>query len=174
MISFIDYICEQSGVFPGNYVSADCDHPKLPEHLLPKTGKKTDDSSAHITLMYSKNTAIDKRVIDNVLSLAPHVFSLRVDSAACFDSQDSEDECCIVLKVHSPVAVQLHDTMKSLGMVHSYDEFSPHVTIAYGVKRDEGYALQQQITDWIISNPMSLQTKLVKHAPIDTEWVNKL
>lgn len=180
MISFKEYLLESSPA--GNYVCAHCNAPEIPHELLPKSGT-VNMSEPHITLMYSRGTNIDPRVVDNVMRTMPHEFQLSWASAECFDAipkegERDENKATLVLKVVSPTAMQIHESLKSLGMVHSYPELSPHVTIAYNVDRDEAYDCASRINEWMMSNPVGGLNKIftthIESKPIDENWTKKL
>lgn len=179
MISFKTFLAESLSYSPGNYICSYCETPFVPNELLPKTGKLLTDKH-HITIIYSENSNVDQRVIQNVLSMVPDSFDLGYDCFSCFDSipkegERDENKATLVLKVKSKVASQLHDTMKMLGMQHSYPEFSPHVSICYEVDREEAYQCVYNLNTWLANQPqMTIQTKYFESKPIDKDWVKKL
>jgi 2'-5' RNA ligase len=180
MLSFKQYLLESDSA-PGNYVCAYCNFPFLPDHLYPKTGIKSE-KEPHITLMYSEYTNVDDRVLKSFLTTIPQQFGLQWDHVDVFDSEQDEESnekpvAALVLKVKSSTAVAIHEALKTLGMQHSYEEFSPHVTIAYKVDREEAWECASRINEFITSNRevlMPLETTHVEFAPIDKEWVSKL
>lgn len=181
MKSFVQYICEENNIVPGNYVSATCDLPVLPQELMPVSGKRTDNNSAHITLIYSQHSNVDHKLINTILGMVTDKFPLTVDHFECFDAvpkegEHDENKCTLVAKVKSAYAVTLHDTFKTLGMEHSYPEFSPHISIAYDVDREEGYQVKDKLNAWLLSNPISItvETKQFEVKAIDKDWVKKL
>lgn len=180
MKSFLEYLSEQTGIYPGNYVCINCTTPTLPEKLLPKTGKLAAGKS-HITLMYSKESNVNQKTIANVLSTYPIDLDLDCCSSACFDSipkagERDESKGTLVLKINNQHLDKIHETLKSLGMQHSYPEFSAHVTIAYGVDREEAHDCANQISNWLIdpNNTISIKTTGFEHNPIDENWSSKL
>jgi hypothetical protein len=180
MKSFLEYLSEQAGVYPGNYICANCTTPTLPAHLLPKSGKMASDKS-HITLMYSKESNVNQKTIANVLSTYPIDMDLDCYSADCFDSipkngERDENKGTLVLKIKNQHLDKLHETLKMLGMQHSYLEFSAHVTVAYGVDREEAHECANAISNWLCDpmNKIRVKTTGFESNPIDENWSAKL
>ena len=180
MLSFVSYLSESTGTYPGNYVCAYTTKPIIPDALLPKSGKRPEDNY-HITLIYSPNSNVDQRIVQNSLSQAPRNLELDYNHFDCFDSipkdgERDQEKATLVLKVNSKEAEYLHLAMKNLGMEHTYKEYSPHVTIAYDVDRDEAYDYMLRLNQWLMELPIErkLVTTHYESKPIDKDWVSKL
>lgn len=180
MLSFIEYLNEVYSVGPGNYVALYCNQVNIPSHLLPPSGKQPG-SEAHITLIYSRGTNVDHSLIRRVCDMVGQEHKLVPHRFDCFDSipkdgERDENLATLVLKVSNPTVEAIHESLKSLGCVHSYPEFSPHITIAYQVDRDECYEYQSRLNMLIEEgyqfNPIWTTKYICKD--IDEEWVKKL
>lgn len=178
MLSFKQYLAESS--VAGNYVCAYTDKPPIPETLLPKSGIIVPPGKCHITLIYSEFSDVDQRLVNNVLSMLPQNLDLTVTSAEVFDSKDEEgnitDKGTLVLKVKNKFVDQLHDSLISLGMMHSYPEYAQHVTIAYKVGADEAREKASEINTFLSTLPhnMILQTYSYESKDIDKNYADKL
>lgn len=178
---FLKFLCEELGVAPGNYVSLQCDDLLLPDELLPKSGTKPTGKS-HVTLMYSPESAVDSRILDNQLSMVPQDMELVVTGFSVFDSLDKDNpealltKGCIVANVQHPFLQTIHDSLETLGMEHTYPEFSPHITIAYDVDIDEARLKCSGLNMWLENQlePLIVQSNSITHEPVDKEWVSKL
>jgi 2'-5' RNA ligase len=147
--------------------------------MMPKSGKRPDDNY-HITLIYSQFSDVDQRLISNLLQMVPVDYDLVYDSVDCFDSKKEGEtdptEAALVLKVNSPTAIKIHESLVSLGMEHSYPEFSPHVTLAYGVDIEEAYRCKNELNLWLEGLPVRprVTTTRFESKAIDKDWVSKL
>lgn len=175
MLNFLDYICEQMGEWPGNYVAARTEDPVIPKNLLPKSGTVPEGKS-HITLMYSMFSCVDGRILDNFIKTVPHDFQVTPTDFECFDAKgDNEGKAAVVMCVSHPFLQTMHDSLKTLGMEHSYPEFKPHITIAYDVDLDEAYEVRDRLRDWLVNgNSNPINTIEIYHEPVDKEWSKKL
>jgi hypothetical protein len=77
----------------------------------------------HCTILYSKVHCPD---------IAHEKMPLPCTAKAISYEMFGEDEGALVLKVDCKAAVQLHKTcIEKYGATHSYDEYVPHITLAY-------------------------------------------
>lgn len=179
MLSFKEYLFESLDSYPGNYVCSYCEKPIVPDSMLPQSGKRPEDNY-HITLIYSQFSDVDQRIIANLLEMVPRDYDLVYDLVDCFDSiKEGETEAtkaALVLKVVSPTAEKIHESLVSLGMEHSFPEFSPHVTLAYDVDIDEARECMGKLNVWLseLDNKPRLTTTRFESKPIDKDWVSKL
>lgn len=119
----------------GNYVAVNTNQISVPE-LSSVSGKF--NTKQHVTLMYSKTTNIDPRIISYYLSRRNMVGEhLTVTGVDMFDSQESTDLCCLVFKVTNPKLQSIHEILNRIGCKHSYADFSPHLTIVYDCPKDQ-------------------------------------
>ena len=155
---------------PGNYVSIGIENFPHVEWL--KGAKNINPSNAHITLVYSKTTSIPP---DEVFDVASESIkdgdSCDAVSLAKFDSQEDDNLCCLVLKVSSDSLTNCHERLLEFGLKHSYDEFSPHVTLAYDIPKDDA---DQYIKTVDPKNLGPLTLKGLKSTRIDKNWSSKL
>ena len=147
MISFKQYLSELTKP-SGNYVALDATDQTnwfivngFPE---PKSGKAPPLGDFHCTLMYSENTAIPP---NKALKLDLGTVSASVTGIGCFDglNDDKTSKSCLVLQLFSPVLEQLHKSLSDLGMVHSYKEFNPHITLRYNMDVNEAHVFRDMI-----------------------------
>lgn len=145
MKSFREYILEEASKPEGNYVAlkyADINDFPIPDT---KTGSAVLPDKRHVTLMYSKESSVCPKMVENYMLKNHPVDSLTAiaTKAELLDDipkegERDENKGTIVLKLHSSQLNKMHEDLKTLGLKHSYDEFSPHVSLVYGVDRDEG------------------------------------
>lgn len=143
MLTFKQFLLEAQDTKTGNYVQLDSEFPDFVDDISISSGCKS--RRAHITLVYSKEQTQD---VDKILKLMNKEFDdsgeADFDRAACFDGEG--DTACVVLKLRSDVLHRMHNRLIQIGdIVHSYDEFSPHLTIFYDVDRAEAHKLAAHI-----------------------------
>ena len=177
MLTFKEFLNESC---EGNYVSTFTSMPILPTNFLPKSGTIVPEGKHHLTLVYSEFSDVDSRLIRNLVQMLPPSLDLVVLSAEVFDSKDENDDLTdkgtLVLKVKNRFVDQLHDSLISLGMQHSYPDFAQHVTIAYKVDREEAYEKAGQLNDFLqeLPTPIVLKTNGYESEGIDKNWSDKL
>lgn len=129
----------------GNYVAIDA---VLPINLkndidsLNLSVPRISDEKLHATLIYSIGTTVDEDRIGKLLAHQPEQFHGTITHATKFDALPKEGKrpsglCTIVLEIESPELVRLHNTLKVLGLTHSYDEYKPHVSLFYNIPIEE-------------------------------------
>ena len=173
MKTFKEYLLE--AVPAGNYVSIKASDPgDVWEEMYisaPKTGVAPPNGDYHVTLMYSEYT---NENIDRISDVLKHsgmdkCYNGRVIAADCFDADD-ESKSCIVLKLDPIELCKIHDYLKSFGLVHSYSEFEPHITLRYNMDAAEAHHYKALINT-------SLETGNWKHTAylygIKSETINK-
>jgi hypothetical protein len=89
------------------------------KHLFPNV--EIDSDKFHCTVMYSK-VCSTKTVTDTKMD-----YLAKVSHFEFWDGHDSDGYLVVVLQ--SPSLVHLHKKWKSLGAVHSFDDYTPHVTL---------------------------------------------
>lgn len=178
MLSFKEYLLESAT--NGNYVCAYSNPPPIPNEFLPKSGKIVPVGKHHITLVYSQFSEVDSRILSNLISMLPPELELVVTGADCFDSKDAEgnttDKSTLVVKVKNKFVDNLHASLISLGMQHSYDQFEQHVTIAYDVDMDECHKLAADINMWLQewAEPLKIYTTSYHSEGIEKNWAETL
>lgn len=154
MISFKDYLRESLQP-DGNYVCIGVEAPGISLRAMPITvptdGYECVPGKQHVTLMYSSNTSIDPEyLLKHISARFPESILAEIDHFACFDAipkdgERDEDKCTIVAKLRSSMLNSIHESLKSEGCVHSYPEFSPHVSLWYDCDRTTGYQIAEQL-----------------------------
>lgn len=99
------------------------------------TGSKSKDP--HITLVYSKESSVDKNKLLKSLQQSFKDYGVaEITGADSFGKEDNK--ACIVVKLKSPQLNKINVALCSFGDIkHSYDEFSPHLTLFYDVNQEE-------------------------------------
>lgn len=131
----MQYFCEATGVFPGNYVSLKCVLPEISVKI--HSGTLTPPEKHHITLVYSDSTCVSHKTIKNVLTQVDPKMELIGTSFDAFPDSKNPGKSALVLKIESPLLQNIHSCLVSIGCKHSFPTFEPHVTLAYGVDNDE-------------------------------------
>lgn len=81
------------------------------------------------------------------MSLGKKEFSGIIKHINKFDSQKDSDKCCIVIEIESNDLRRLHDRLVRIGAEHSFDEFRPHVSIAYDVPVKEADKIMKTLNN---------------------------
>jgi hypothetical protein len=107
----------------------------------------------HATLMYSKTS------INNII--LPHV-----DKNARFNAEGTslefwpghDNEGYVVMKLSSPDLVTLNSKFRDAGLVGTFPNYSPHVSLLHPVQNAEYYKnIIEQLNAQLASNPINLQ-----------------
>lgn len=133
----------QESAQPGNYVALDA--PDLDYVWAtfgikpPKTGSSPPRGDYHCTLIYSKESCLcPKDTLEKLNSVGINYPILA--GVTHFSVFDDGDKAALVANLNSMVIHKLHDVCRGMGMHHSYSEFSPHITLRYGMKPEEAHA----------------------------------
>ena len=162
MKSFIEFINESKA--QGNYVALDVLVPdlRLQYNMLgfdnPSSGESPPKDDYHCTLIYSKETNLDPTRVAESLVGFPSEINARVIGVECFDSipEDGvrdEAKSCIVLRLESDVLNKMHDTLRGIGLHHSYPEYSAHVTLTYNMDVEEAHAYRDAMNPLLSGAP---------------------
>jgi 2'-5' RNA ligase len=166
----------------GNYVSID-NTTELPDMKLEQHfggSHVCDFKDQHVTLIYSKETSVPLNNIASVIKNFPVIVKANVSGVAAFDSLPKEDgsrdvkECTIVLKLKSEVLNKIHKQLKSAGLEHSYDEFSPHISLLYNLPIEEKQKAIDLISKYISKKPITVQLSGYKNNKIIKDWHEKV
>ena len=132
MKTFAEWVKENN---PGNYVAVNVTG--LPtKYVSALEGIVTPDP--HVTLMYSKGSAVPLHFIDQVLARRKlSGVPLQVVGVDVFDSQEDPSKGCIVLEVKNQILTDIHNHLLRIGCKHSYSEFKPHATLIYDVPLEQ-------------------------------------
>lgn len=179
MISFKEFY-ESIHSPNGNYVSAKVsfDNSDIQKTFKIESGKFVPKSELHVTLMYSKETSIDTRKIEDLLSTIDFPLSGTFTHAASFDSKDSDGNATglatLVLEIDCPEVVNIHQELMNIGLKHSYDEYRPHCSLVYNIDAKECSLLVDKLNKILDNTKYSCSIHTPKAEPIDTDYVSKL
>jgi len=127
----------------GTYVGANVDELSSElKKLLSVDVAGTRVKRHHITVIYSL-VELDYDIVNIVLDQIGTPFKTEVIGAACFDALPSDDGTrdvnmsTIVLRLKSVTLEAVHNSLKSLGATHTYKSYEPHISIWYGVPREQ-------------------------------------
>lgn len=166
MISFRQYLIESTDTKTGNYVSVGTAFPHFIEQMDVQTGTKSKDP--HITLVYSKESTVDKNKLLKLLNQQFKDYGVaEITGADQFGKEDNK--ACIVLKLKSPMLTKINTALCQFGDIkHSYDEFSPHLTLFYDVHQEEA----DYWVDWLNSKTKGqlIQYKKFESTNIIEDW----
>jgi len=160
----------------GNYMSIGVDGSlMLPGFVPPKTGTEVTLDKQHVTLIYSKESNTNHGVLlDKIEQSFPTEIAAKVVEFACFDDlpkdgERDENKSTLVVKLKSDLLVKIHEKLKQLGCEHSYPKFSPHVSLYYGVDRDECHRLVAKMNSRV---PFPTDVRLSGYVsqPIVKDW----
>ena len=176
MISFKEYLLESVS---GNYVSVDVKTPIIIKGISEKfpDAKVCGADKQHVTLIYSTGTDIPNKGIEKFLS-GFDTINANVSDVVAFDSPTKDNEndsekCAIVIKLNSSMLSDINKKLSSMGMKHSYPEFSPHVSILYDVPLNQ----KQDAINFVKDNIKSMKTMTLsnfKSEPLNTDWKSTL
>lgn len=107
------------------------------------------DDEAHMTIMYSRHECID----EDQLQFPESIVALPLK----FEYWDGHDnDGYLVLKMISKPASDLNQHLLDLGAEHSFDDYTPHMTIIHGI-----YDYKDKINTWLNSIKGKLHSRLV-------------
>lgn len=134
-VSFRQYLLEAKDTKSGNYVQVKSKFPDIMGQMDVSTGSRSKDP--HITLVYSKESSVDKNTLLKSIQQSFKDYGVaEIIGADSFGKE--EDKACIVLKLKSPHLSRINTALCSFGDIkHSYDKFSPHLTLFYDVNQEE-------------------------------------
>ena len=157
MKTFLQFLSESEA--SGNYVSIGLKSPLIVPKLEPMFGGSfvCDPKDQHVTLIYSKSTDVSK---SRVLSALHHwdTVEAEIGDVAAFDAvpkngERAKDETTIVVKIKSKVLDEIHERLKSdLGLKHSYEDYSPHISLLYNLPISEKQRALDYISKWLKSS----------------------
>lgn len=179
MKTFLKWLQEDKTM--GNYVCIDAtDQSNMFKTLglkQPTTGVAPPNKDYHCTLMYSKDSnVLPHKILSDLENIFPNAIIADVIGFDCFDSLPEagvrdEAKSCIVMKLNSPVLVNIHNWLKTQRMSHSYDEFRPHVTLRYNMSVEEAHKYKSKLDVALQKSPRSVILSGYKSDKIDTNYV---
>ena len=169
MLTFKQYIIESTG---GNYVSLEVDDPEI--ELKLESGTIVPAGKHHVTLMYSVGTDVPEEKIKKAIEWMTGSRTAKSNSVDVFDSQDNPSSGCIVLKIDSDHLQNIHEELKRIGLRHSYSDYQPHVTLAYGVDIEEARSTAKQLNKKLQETPCLITMRGLSIEPINDNWSDDL
>lgn len=97
---------------------------------LPNVTSNVDD--LHCTLMYSRDSAPNLIRACSLLYKGPTVYQAALTGLEFWDGHDNKGY--LVAKLDSPQLQERHAAWRALGAKHSFPDYTPHMTIATGVR----------------------------------------
>lgn len=138
----------KESVTAGNYVAIDAPDLDQVWDLFgiksPKTGSSPPRGDYHCTLMYSKDTSLCPKDSLEKLNSVGCAYPI-VAGVTGFDVFDDGTKAALVAKLSAVNLHKLHDVCRGIGMKHSYPEYSPHITLRYGMKPEEAHAYAEYL-----------------------------
>lgn len=173
MISFRQYLSEAAA---GNYVSINVESPVEVSDLSKNFpyAKICSGKNQHVTLIYSVSTNLSTPKIKAILpdkTIAAVISAIDAFDSSAKDGKRDSETCAIVAKIDSKELVTIHEKLKELGLIHSYEEFSPHISLMYEVSMTD----KTRAIDFVkscIGTKVTLGGYIIQ--AIDTNWVSKL
>lgn len=163
---------------PGNYVSVDVEGLPLP--LVTSLPGKPN-TKPHITLMYSKESAVPLEHVNFILRRWERILgtSVKVTGVDVFDSVPKDGERnsklgCVVLKITDDRIEAIHQQLLSYGMKHSYVPFSAHATLIYDCDIHQCRTVADEIEKTLDTEPILLKLTKFNNERIISDWSEKL
>lgn len=160
---------------PGNYVSVDVTG--LPLQLVSALPGQTNDKP-HITLMYSKDSAVPFDHVAYVLKrkniIGAVVPVVGVDIFPDSESTPGQKLGCIVLKVKHPMLTDIHEHLLRIGCKHSFTPFEPHATLIYKCPIEQCELALVDLKKTIAADGIFLTCTKYNNEAVNKNWVNDL
>lgn len=174
-MTFIQWLNEQKT--DGNYVALKCsDLSGIWKRLglpRPETGEPPPNTDYHCTLIFSPTSVINPKTVQKELESEFGKIELDVNiiGAAVFHStakngERDENKACVVLKLAQENLEPIHEFLQTLGLTHTYEDYSPHVSLVYNMDADEA----EKYKRWINAKVKGLQVRLDQ---VYSEKINK-
>ncbi len=157
MIGYKEYAEQQPKIHKGNYVAVRVsDIPK--QYVSSLNGEMSDDP--HITLMYSPKTDVGNSIIDYILKKYDIRNSyVKVTGVDVFPKSDGDtDLACIVLLIEDSRLNDIHNGLKRIGCVSTYDVYRPHCTLMYNIPKEQAEITANLIRGTIMNSGIYLKT----------------
>ena len=94
--------------------------------------ERVDPSTFHITIIYSRTPVPSAENLLDMPSLLP-VEALATGYEVFPTKNDGK---CLVMRLACPYATRLNSELGKQGATSDYDEYKPHLTIAYDIEQD--------------------------------------
>jgi 2'-5' RNA ligase len=147
----------------GTYVSMDLspESRDMVDHFVEMNlglTERVDKSTYHITVIYSRTPVPSAETYRSTTSIE---YEAIVTGYEVFPTKN--DGKCLVMRLDFPHAVLLNKQLTAEGATSDYDEYKPHMTIAYDIK--------QEVDPHTLPLPQfPLYFKGVKVAPLDPQF----
>lgn len=184
MITFKQYL-QEAYAPKGNYVSIKAtDHnifniKRYPGAVAPKSGIEVPIEDRHVTLIYSEESNIDcHSLVDSVMSKFPDVILADVVGFEAFDDVPKEGErdstkATVVAVLKSPVLDMVHEHLKAYGCYHSYQQYSPHISLYYEVDLQEAHLVVDILND-VVPLPYKVRLQEYVSEVLKKDWKTQL
>jgi 2'-5' RNA ligase len=156
------------------------DYPQVFKSLQGLPGEKVTPDKLHVTIIYSLATPNDPAQVDSIISTFKLPYDCSVSAAACFDSLPGTDgkrdmtKSTLVLKLAADAISSMHEALKMVGCTHTYDEFSPHVTLYYDLDKQLAQDACDVINRMLGEYKVNVRISSTYKSEIDTSWTQKI
>jgi 2'-5' RNA ligase len=180
MLSFKHFLIEAAKVKTGNYVSVDVTLPEdFKELIKPKTGTIVPPEKHHVTVIYSENSNEPMHKVRKICESFGDSFEFKTKQAAAFDDlpkegERDENKATLVIKLSCPEVEAIHEELKKNGLSHSYPEFSQHVSLVYGMDKDECLEMVKSLNESTTKKNFTIQGSGFNINPIIKNWGSTL
>lgn len=142
---FVGYACLKVALESGKIIKD-----TIGEVVL--TGRLLAPHELHMTLMYDGSNPVRSRNL-SVVSDPDSVYNGVISGYSLLGEETSAFRA-VVLEVECPDVVARHEEL-SIFMTHSFDNFIPHISVAYGVTPEDLLTLQSRLTK-LVGTPIIL------------------
>ncbi len=83
----------------------------------------------HVTVIYSRDLPVMNDVVIEDFAVSGWLYDISI-------IRDHKDRGILIGNIKSNSLTQLHEKLKSVGLIHSYPDFLPHMTLSYHVENE--------------------------------------
>lgn len=156
MKSFKTFLTEG---YAGNYVCIEAEDLSsfFKDLNLPEPKSGTIPPDFHCTLIYSERSVIEPERISSVMRSSgfDKKYVANINGFKLFDCPEDSEKVSLVATLDSPELLQLHDFLKGMGLLHSYKEFMPHITLRYAMDSAEAAKYKELLNGKTMSVTMA-------------------
>lgn len=181
--NILSTLAAQADTVIGTYVGAGVSpftaaHRELFQVIKGLSGLKIGAAKLHSTIIFSRGAVVEAELIQPILDTYKLPLKARISGAAAFDAlpgtnlERDAEVATLVIKLDSPELMQLHAACRDLGCTHTFPELSPHVSLFYGVPKQECHEAADRLTAYIEKLPEPLYVELYKlyTEPLKQNW----